>query len=353
MKKPKRFSIGALFKNMGLSLLLLALAVMVCSFLSTAHDDNNPFAVPVFILAVALTACITDGYVYGILQSIASVFCVNYLFTKPFGEFDLSLTGYPLTFASMLVVSVIISTLTTQIKRQEQLRYEAEAETLRANLLRSLSHDLRTPLTSILGAASTMLESPDMPAQNRRELLLEIDKDAHWLIRMTENLLSVTKCGTGVALKTEDEVVEEIVSGAVVKFRRAYPDTPIQVHRPENIVLAKMDALLIEQVLMNLFENAALHGETTTRIDVDILEENDRVRIRVRDDGVGFPEEMLPRAFDGYKAHEQDGGRRNMGIGLNACRAIIRAHGGDIEAKNSAGGAQVEFWLPGEEVNHG
>lgn len=342
-----------ILQNIGLSLAFLGLAIVVCAWLSRA-SVNGSFAVPVFILAVALTAWRTDGYVYGVLVSLAGVFCTNYWFTRPFHAFNFSISGYPLTFASMLVVSILISTLTTQTRRQEQMRYEAEAENLRANLLRSLSHDLRTPLTTILGAADTLLESPDMAQSDRQELVEAIDKDARWLIRMTENLLSVTKCGTGVALKTEDEVVEEIVSGAVVKFKRAYPQMPIAVHRPQNIMLARMDALLIEQVLMNLFENAAVHGETTTRIDVDITADEPWVRICVRDDGVGFPPAMLKNPFGGYRAHEQQAGRRNMGIGLSACRAILRAHGGDISAANGPnGGAEVAFWLPGEEADHG
>lgn len=345
-----------LLRDAGISLLLLLLAIGVCTWLSQAHDDNNPFAVSIFILAVALTAFFTHGYVWGILQSAAGVVCVNWLFTRPFGLFTLSVSGYPLTFATMLVVSVIISTLTSQIKRQEQLRFEAEAETLRANLLRSVSHDIRTPLTSILGASSLILETPDMPAETQRDLVGEIHKDAQWLIRMTENLLSVTKCsGTGVALKTEAEVVEEIVSGAVVKFHRSHPQIPVEVRRPKEIVLARMDATLIEQVLVNLFENAAIHGETTTRIWVDIVPDGEWVHIRVADNGVGFQPSQLPRAFDGYVAHDRSVAmRRNMGIGLNVCRAIIRAHGGDITANNQkTGGAEITFWLPQEEDPHG
>lgn len=171
---------------------ILGVAVALSMVLSGIYDDNNPFAMPVFILAVALIARLTEGYRYGIAASLAGTFCVNYMFTYPFWQFDVTYTGYPLTFTVMLVVSLIIGTLTTQIKRQEQLRFDAEREKMRANLLRAIAHDLRTPLASILGASST-LKSRDLPPEDRAKLLDAIDRDAQWLVRMTENLLSVTR----------------------------------------------------------------------------------------------------------------------------------------------------------------
>ena len=185
---------------------ILGLAVFVSMALSGLHDDNNPFATPVFILAVALIARLTNGYGYGIAASLVATFCVNYMFTYPFWEFDLTLTGYPLTFAMMLVVSCIISALTTQIKRQEQLRFEADREKTRANLLRAIAHDIRTPLASMLGASSALIEQ-ELSAEDRKVLLEGINRDAQWLVRVTENLLSVTRFTGDVALKKTDEVV--------------------------------------------------------------------------------------------------------------------------------------------------
>lgn len=333
----------------------LVAAIGVCALLSTIYDDNNPFASPVFILAVAVTARITSGYVYGIAASVAAVFCVNFMFTYPFCEFDMSISGYPLTFLSMLVVSVIISTLTSQIKRQEQLKYEIETEKMRGNLLRSISHDLRTPLSSIIGASSAMLENDDMDKAARDDLLTEIHKDANWLIRVTENLLSVTKFAGGeeyVSLKKESEVLEEIVGSAIVKFRKNHPELPVIVSKPEKILLVEMDATLIEQVLINLFENVVYHAKTATKINVRIVWEPDRVGVQVRDDGIGFPPQVLSHAFDGRcdVIQKNSDGRRNMGIGLSVCRSIIRAHGGDISAENTeVGGGMIRFWLPYKE----
>lgn len=335
------------------TLLLLAAATLLSLILSNINDDNNPFAVPVFILTVALIARATTGYVYGIVASLVSVMCVNYMFTYPFFEFDMSIAGYPLTFAAMLVVSVIISTLTTQIKQQERLRYAMEAEKTRADLLRSVSHDLRTPLTSIVGSCSILLDSPQLDQADRQELLRGISKDAHWLIRVTENILSLTKFSTpNVQLHKESEVIEEIVGSAIVKFRKNHPDVSVSVDRPEHILLCPMDATLIEQVLVNLFENVAIHAENADRITVRIEKKSDRAIIAVEDNGAGFSRDQLNAPFDGHCTPKNavSDNHRNMGIGLSLCRSIVRAHGGDISIGNLAGGgASVRFWLPCEE----
>ena len=147
-------------------------------------------------------------------------------------------------------------------------------------------------------------------------------------------------------------MLEEIVSSAIVKFRRHHPEVAVTVERPENILLAPMDATLIEQVLTNLFENAAIHGKNATAIRVTISQKPGRAAVTVEDNGAGFSPEALEHIFDGLQpasvTHSDN--RRNMGIGLNVCRSIIRAHGGDIAAENrQGGGAAIRFWLPREE----
>lgn len=336
---------------------ILLAATLISLALSKIHDDNNTFSMSLYILAVALIARFTHGYIHGIVASLVSVVCVNTIFTHPFWEFNMSITGYPLTFLSMLLVSLIISALTSQIKRQEQLRYEMEAEKMSANLLRSVSHDLRTPLASILGASSVLMDADASANVNRDEMLRQINREAKWLIRVMENLLSVTRfSGGSVSLKKDTEVVEEIVGSSIVKFRRNNPTISISVTKPEEILLAPMDATLIEQVLLNLFENVVAHGENASHIEVTIARAGNHAVLSVEDDGVGFPESLLKSVFDGRAMllRSQPDGRRNMGIGLSVCRSIIRAHGGDITASNRArGGGYVKFWLPcEEEENH-
>ena len=335
-------------------LLLLGAAVAVCSVLSRVHDDNNPFAVLIFVLAVAIVALVTNGYVWGVLASVIGVFCVNYMFTYPFWSFDMSITGYPLTFVVMLVVSVVISTLTTRVKQTERLRYEIESEKLRADLLRALSHDLRTPLASIEGADSLLLEQPDLSEAERRTLLEQIRQETRWLTRITENMLSVTRmAGEQVSLHRTDEVVEEIVDSAVMKLRRSRHALPVTVIRPQEILTAPMDATLMEQVLLNLLENAAIHGGNVTQIRVCLSREGTNACFSVSDNGDGIPKERLSTIFNGGLSgvsHNNFDMKKNMGIGLSVCYTIVKAHGGTMTAENlDSGGACFRFYLPLEE----
>ena len=329
---------------------IMGVAISLCMALSGLHNDNNPFAMPMFILAVALIARLTDGYFWGIAASLTGTFCVNYMFTYPFWQFDVTLTGYPLTFVMMLVVSIIISALTTQIKRQEQLRFEMDREKMHANLLRAIAHDIRTPLASILGASSA-LKAQEMDEKDRDALLEGIGRDARWLVRVTENLLSITRFSGGdVSLKKTDEELEEILGSAILKYHRQDNALPVQVDKPERLLLVPMDAVLIEQVLINLFDNVSAHAKGATQIWLQVSCEPDRIVIKVEDDGAGIPSNQLAALFEGgfhQSRQERSDDRRSMGIGLSVCRTIIRAHGGDMRAGSSAhGGALISFHLP-------
>lgn len=339
-------------------LVILCAAVLISMILARLHDDNNPFAMAVFILAVVLVARATDGYAWGIAASFVGTFCVNYFFTYPFWAFDVTYPGYPLTIAVMLIVSVIVSALTTRIKRQEQLRFEAERETMRANLLRAIAHDIRTPLASILGASSAMREQTLTDA-DRAALIEDIHRDAEWLVRVTENLLSVTRITGGeVELKKEDEVLEEIIGSAVVKYRRTPGALPVKVEMPEQILMVPMDGVLIEQVLINLFDNVSAHAECATGIWLKVQAAFGHVTVSVEDDGCGIPDARLPAILSGAFPHpgmERPDARRSMGIGLSVCRSILHAHGGELTIETSThGGAAVRFNLPwGEEAPYG
>lgn len=343
-----------ILKDTLLTIAVLAVCSLISVPLSKTSADNNPFAVPIYILAVALVSRFTNGYVYGMAASLAAVVCVNFLFTYPFRQFDFTLTGYPLTFGVMILVSIIISAQTTRVKTQERLRYEIIGEQMRANLLRAISHDLRTPLTSIMGASSVLIENSNMSDADRKELLSGINADASWLMRVTENLLSVTKLSQeNVTLKKTEEVVEEIIGSAIVKFRKLHSEMNVIVKKPEEILLAPMDATLIEQVVYNLLENAAIHAKGAKNITVSTGREGDKALFSFVDDGEGFPKAVVQSPLTLQTFHESKGGdaRRSMGIGLTVCNSIIRAHGGEMRVYNAnSGGAAVDFYLPcGEE----
>ena len=202
-------------KDFFVFLVVLGLTTVLCLILARVDNDNNPFAMAMYILAVALIARFTDGYLWGVLASLVGTFCVNYIFTIPFWTLNITYPGYPLTMTVMLGVSILISALTTQIKQQEHLRLEAEREKIHADLLRSVAHDLRTPLAAILGSAS-VLQTETLPEAEQKALADGICRDAEWLIRVTENLLTVTRVmkDSGTVRK-QDEVLEEIIGSAL------------------------------------------------------------------------------------------------------------------------------------------
>ena len=343
--------------NFLLFALITGTALGVSLLLARVSDDNNPFAMAVFILAVALVARVTNGYFWGIAASVAGTLCVNYFFSYPFRSFDITYPGYPMTMTVMLIVSILISTLTTQIKKQEQLRLEMDLEKTRSNLLRAIAHDIRTPLASILGASSALREQELSPG-DQESLIDGIQRDAQWLVRVTENLLSVTRfTGDEVALKKEDEVLEEIIGSAILKYHRMPSSLPVRVETPEEILLVPGDGTLLEQVFINLFENVSDHAEGATRIWLYAASAGGRVTVSVEDDGKALPAAQLSQMLDGTLQHAnrpRSDDRRGMGIGLSVCRSIIRAHGGEMSAGISRhGGLAVSFYLPCKEENHG
>jgi len=330
-------------------------ASLVCLPLQRLGESD--FHVPlIFLLAVVMISRLTSGYFYGISASILSIFCVNYAFTYPYFAFNFTIAGYPLTFACMLAVSLIICALTSQIKGQERIRIESEKEKMHANLLRAISHDLRTPLTSIIGSTTAVLENKDdLSKEKQIELLADARDDAQWLLRVVENLLSITRIGDkAVDIKREMQAAEEIIAEAAGKFKKQYPDIHVEVSVPEEPLFVPMDAILIEQLIINLLHNAVIHGQHTSVIRVSASKQDDDALFVIADDGAGFSEEMIAsfrknRYAPLWDEKTVDIGR-DMGIGLAVCLSIAGAHGGSLTAANDRnGGAVVKLTLPLEE----
>ena len=318
----------------------------------------------IFVFGVFLISLKTHGYGYGIVSAIVSVFAVNFAFTYPYYAFDFFVEESILSAVIMLIVAISTSALNIRIRDQELLRVreqeklqaESEKERMRGNLLRAVSHDLRTPLTSIYGACSAMRDNFDaLPRQTHMKLLSDVCADAQWLVRMVENLLSVTRVDTStVRLSKNDTVLEELIDAVLVKFHKHYPDTEVHVEIPEEFVSIPMDAMLISQVLMNLLENAVFHAKGMKNLWLRVEVKGFWAYFYVEDDGCGIPEEKLPKLFTGMLNSEtpMDQSRSSMGIGLSVCSAIIKAHGGEIWAnKRAGGGTEVGFRLEMEDEN--
>ena len=329
----------------------LAVASVAC-FLLRGEEQADSHAPLVFVLAILLISRFTNSYFYGMCASVIAVIEVNYIFTYPYFRLNFTLSGYPLTFLAMFSVSIVVSMLTTQTKQQEKIRMEIVKEQMRANLLRAVSHDIRTPLTSIVGAVSVVAENHDKLSEEKTlSLLADVKEEAQWLVRVVENLLLVTRIDADSAkVSKEPEMVEEILAEAVSKFKKRFPGAPVKIEMPENVLFVPMDAMLIEQVLCNLMENAVLHGGVVSEILVGVREDENYALFSVADDGVGIAADVLPRILSESIYRENTGnidGKRNMGIGLTVCQSIIRAHGGHVTAYNrKEGGAVFEFSLP-------
>lgn len=337
------------WRDASTTVFFFSLAIAVCAVLRMT-DSGDGFASPVFVLVVLLVSRFTSGYLFGLISSVFGVICVNYVFTYPYFEIDFTIAGYPLSFLAFLMVSVITCALTSQAKQKEELRVENEKVKMRANLLRSVSHDIRTPLTSIVGATSVMLDNPQLTETERRELLTDVHDDAQWLIQVVENLLSITRVGSDKAeIKKQMEAPEEILAAVATKFRKRYPDVKVAVRVPDEFLMVPMDAILIEQVLSNLLENAVIHGQTTTEIKMKVEKVGRHVLFSVSDNGVGIPANMMASLFDGTMKHSETSKgdvKRNMGIGLSVCMAIVHAHNGTMNAGNQEQGAVFTFTLP-------
>lgn len=338
----------------------MGICLFVCFFLNLAIQQvyHTRTLIPmIFVLGVFLVSWRTQGYFWGIAASLISVLLVNYTFTYPYWAFDLTSPECIFSAVVMLIVSVMTGTLTTQLKVQEKIRLEIERERMRANLLRAVSHDLRTPLTSIYGATSTIIENFDVLTQEQRlKLTREVQEDAQWLIRMVENLLSVTRIDDGkVQISKTPTVLEELIDTVIVKFRKHFPEQQVIVRIPEEFITIPMDAMLIEQVLVNILENAVNHARGMTQLNLTVEQKNDLAVFSISDNGCGISPDRMKSLFTGYLDQAElpaDGTRHNMGIGLSVCAAIIKAHGGEITASNRPeGGAVFSFSLEMEDTD--
>ena len=335
-----------------------AIALALREVVEKNYDTNMAIF---YILGIILVARYTDGYVWGALFDVLSILSVNYFFTYPYQGFNLTIEGYPVTFASMLVIYLITSAMTTNMKKQsmilakqEKQLMEAQKEKMRANLLRAISHDLRTPLTGIIGNSESYLRMEgSMTDEEKRTIVENIENDASWLLNMVENLLSVTRINNTTAKVTKYiEPVDEVVSSAVARFRKRFPGAELRVFLPDRVVMVMMDAMLIEQVLINILQNAYTHAKSVKPVELRVTEDDKRVWFFIKDYGIGIDEKKIETIFDGEDyLKDQDSkadGHKGMGIGLSICKTIVSAHGGDIKARNHNEGSEFYFYLPKE-----
>ena len=240
-------------------------------------------------------------------------------------------------------------------KEKEEAKLLAENEKLRSNLLRSISHDLRTPLTAISGNAGILLsDSESLPSETRNQMYSDIYDDAAWLYNLVENLLAVTRIEEGrMRLNTQPQLVEEMVSEALQHISRKKSEHTITVSHCDELLLAKCDARLIVQVIINLVDNAIKYTPAGSHIAINTKGECGCAVVSVADDGPGISDEEKERVFQMVYTGSNPiaDSRRSLGLGLGLCKSIITAHGGEISvADNRPKGTIFTFTVPSGEV---
>ena len=211
---------------------------MVCLWIQNSTVENALIPA-VSIFGVFLTSVITPGYLYGVAAAILSVLELNFAFTFPFFHFNFSIPENMASAVIIILMALITCGFTTKIKYNKILEEEREKEKIRADIFRAVSHDLRTPLTTIYGSSSALLDPDnDFTKEQRTKMLQDIQQDAQWLFRMVENLLSITKLDSGkVKIIKIPTVLDELIDSVILKFHKRYPDQEVEIDIPDEFVV--------------------------------------------------------------------------------------------------------------------
>ena len=310
----------------------------------------------IFVFGVFLISLKTHGYCYGITSAIVSVFAVDFAFTYPYYVFGFFVEESILSAVIMMVVAVSTSTLNIRIRDQEKLRSENEKERMRGNLLRAISHDLRTPLTSISGNASNLLSNGEtLDTETRNKICTDIFDDAQWLIGLVENLLSITRIEDGrMNLQISPQLMDEMIEEALHHVNRKSCEHTITTQYGDEILLVNVDARLIMQVVVNLVDNAIKYTPVGSVIRISAYRKDHQVVVDVADNGPGIPDRAKAQVFEMFYTGQSRiaDSHRSLGLGLPLCRAILTAHGGTLTLRdNIPNGSVFSFALPQSEVN--
>ena len=309
----------------------------------------------VYLLGVVVTA-IAFGRLPAILAAILSVLLFDFAFVPPRFTLRVADAQYLVTFAVMLAVAVVTGTLTAWLREQLELarvrehraaalyrltevaRRSADSERTRSALLSSVSHDLRTPLAAITGAA-TSLRDGGVTESARRELAEMIAGEAQRLNRLIGNLLDMTLLESGsLRIRREWHSLEEIVGSALGGLEPILGTRPVEVHLPDDLPLVSVDETLLGQLVRNLVENAAKYSDADAPIDLLAATQAGALRLEVLDRGPGIPPGDESRVFEKFYRGHHATGPSGAGLGLAICRAIAEVHGGSITAATRAGG---------------
>lgn len=325
-------------------------------------------AAPALVLVLAVVAAGSlGGLRAAIVVSFLAALALNVAFIEPFWTLKVAAWDDWVALGVFLVVAIVIGALVAALADRERAAQEREAESRtlserlgreadraqvleqideqRAALLRSVSHDLRTPLATIRAVASDLRDGVVYDDETRLELLSSVCDEAERLDRLVGNLLSMSRIEAG-ALKPDRQAVDvdELVADRVRRLRRLFAKVRLQVDVAHDLPLVNGDYTQVDQVLTNLMENAARHAPQGSILRIEARPRGENVEIRVADEGIGVPPYLRARIFEPFRREE---GSRSSGVGLAICKAVVEAHGGSIGVEDTpGGGATFAFTLP-------
>ncbi len=346
--------------------LIIIVSCTLISILFRAFLTEGDVAM-IYLLGVVIVSsrCSWGHSIFAVMMSVA---LTNLLFVPPFYTFDVESVRSFTTFVVMFLVGSLVTWLSMNLRRKveeirmkekerslflmqnEENRVKSEKEKMKNDLLSAIAHDLKTPLSSIAGNATVLLQDTSKINDTKKvEMLKTISKEAFRLNRLVENILSITKLeSSDFNVKKDWYPLEEIISSSITRVEKMYIDRKLEVNFPDKMVMLLIDPVLIEQVLINLLENAAKYSPVDSPVKIEVVLEDSSVTVSIIDKGKGVPESKLSKIFDKfYRLHDGGANMDSSGIGLSVCRTIIKVHEGDIKAENfQSGGFMVSFTLP-------
>lgn len=259
----------------------------------------------------------------------------------------------------MIIIKAAANQLGNALEReltyleQEKIKVAMEREHMLNSMLKSISHDLRTPLTGIVGASQLMMDQENLSREDIYSLAKDIHNQAHWLTQIVENVLNMSKIESGnLILHKNLEVVDDLIYEAIHHLPELEKRN-VKVEVPDDLLLVNVDGKLMVQVLINILSNALKYTKEKDQITIQVKKIKDAIEFSIKDTGIGISKNILEHIFDEFvtDANISNDSQKGIGLGLAICKAIIQAHGGEIEAKNDVQGACFVFTIPNEELN--
>lgn len=283
--------------------------------------------------------------------------------SRKLGKMQVLYSKENFTLEHELLIKTVVTQMGLSLDREfiynerENIRIAMEKEKMRSSLLRAISHDLRSPLTGIVGASGVILENLEqLKESNIKELVSDINEEALWLNNLVENILNMTRIGDGkLIIEKNYEVVDDLVCEAINHISNLKRRRKISVSMPDEVITLLVDGKLIVQVLINLLDNAIKHTKEDCNIFIRVYTKGNEAIFEVADNGNGIDKTIENCLFDSFVTFNSKvvDGKRGMGLGLSICKVIVEAHGGTISASRAVeGGALLRFKLPLKEVNN-